>query len=94
MMSTFQELNLNNYGPDDVERLNQWAIDAHSELIALRKELEDAKKDAARYRWIKAHPFGTVDRFQGKYRTSGLDYFSKWLDSYDAAIDEAMENVK
>ena len=33
------ELNLNNYGPEDVERLNDWAISAHKALEALQTEV-------------------------------------------------------
>ena len=32
------ELNLNNYGPEDVERLNDWAINAYRALEALQAE--------------------------------------------------------
>ena len=32
------ELNLNNYGPEDVERLNDWAIKAYAALEALQAE--------------------------------------------------------
>ena len=46
-MTTTQELlessfglNLNNYGPEDVERLNDWAINAHNALEAARAEIE------------------------------------------------------
>ena len=33
------ELNLNNYGPEDVERLNDWAISAHKALGDLQAEV-------------------------------------------------------
>ena len=34
------ELNLNNYGPEDVERLNDWAIKAYAALEALEAEVK------------------------------------------------------
>ena len=34
------ELNLSNYGPEDVERLNDWAIKAHNALEALQAEVK------------------------------------------------------
>ena len=33
------ELNLSNYGPEDVERLNDWAINAYRALEALQAEV-------------------------------------------------------
>lgn len=38
LLETFQELNLSNYGPDDVDQLNAWAIDAYAELSALKAQ--------------------------------------------------------
>ena len=32
------EINLNNYGPEDVERLNDWAINAYAALEAAQAE--------------------------------------------------------
>ena len=46
------ELNLNNYGPEDVERLNDWAIEAYAALEALQAEvvrLRVIAKEAAEY---------------------------------------------
>ena len=46
------ELNLNNYGPEDVERLNDWAIKAYAALEALQAEvvrLRVIAKEAAEY---------------------------------------------
>ena len=34
------EINLNNYGPEDVERLNDWAINAYAALEALQAEVK------------------------------------------------------
>lgn len=39
------ELNLNNYGPEDVERLNDWAIKAHNALEALQAEAAELESD-------------------------------------------------
>ena len=38
LLETFQELNLSNYGPDDVDQLNAWAIDAYAELSAIKAQ--------------------------------------------------------
>ncbi len=46
------ELNLNNYGPEDVERLNDWAITAYAALGALQAEvvrLRVIAKEASEY---------------------------------------------
>lgn len=38
LLKSFQELNLSNYGPDDVDQLNAWAIDAYAELAAIKAQ--------------------------------------------------------
>lgn len=46
------ELNLNNYGPEDVERLNDWAINAYAALETLQAEvvrLRVIAKEASEY---------------------------------------------
>jgi hypothetical protein len=48
------ELNLNNYGPEDVDRLNDWAIKAHDKLKAAQAEIERLKYEIDAIAAIKA----------------------------------------
>ena len=40
LLDDFQELNLSNYGPDDVAELNNWVIEAYGELGLLAQRVE------------------------------------------------------
>lgn len=54
------ELNLSNYGPEDVERLNDWAIKAHNALEALQAEHTDEVMRGLMLE--KAHAMGLAER--------------------------------
>lgn len=54
------ELNLNNYGPEDVERLNDWAINAYAALEALQAEHTDEVMRGLMLE--KAHAMGLAER--------------------------------
>ena len=49
------ELNLNNYGPEDVERLNDWAINAYAALEALQAEVARLIRDRDSVWALKEH---------------------------------------
>jgi hypothetical protein len=38
LIDTFQELNMGNYGDDDVRQLNDWAIEAYTALAAIKSQ--------------------------------------------------------
>lgn len=44
LLDEHQELNLNNYGDDDVRRLNDWATAAFDEIKALEAQLAHVKQ--------------------------------------------------
>ena len=49
------ELNLNNYGPEDVERLNDWAINAYAALETLQAEVARLIRDRDSVWALKEH---------------------------------------
>lgn len=64
----------------------------NNENQSLKTELEAARKDAERYRWLS----GEAELIQGRYiewETSGPDYGER-DPSLDAAIDAAIEQAK
>lgn len=62
---------------------------AHRDL-----EIDRLRADAERYRWRKENPAIEVDVFRGRYRCTTRDsVLTDWLDSYDEAIDAAMQGA-
>lgn len=49
------ELNLNNYGPEDVERLNDWAIEAYAALETAQAEVARLIRDRDSVWALKEH---------------------------------------
>ena len=58
------EINLNNYGPEDVERLNDWAINAYAALGALQAE-NDVQTKAANHWMTEANTAHNLSVKQG-----------------------------
>lgn len=68
--------------------LEGWAHDA------IAREAAVIRKDAERYRWRKENPAIEVEVFRGRYRCTARDsVVTDWLDSYDEAIDAAMQGA-
>lgn len=65
------ELNLSNYGPEDVERLNDWAIKAHNALEALQAEHTDEVMRGLMLE--KAHAMGLAERDAALARLAELE---------------------
>ena len=60
----------------------------------LEEYLRGLKRDAERYRWRKENPAIEVELFRGRYRCTARDsVVTDWLDSYDEAIDAAMQGA-
>lgn len=60
----------------------------------LEEYLRELKCDAERYRWRKENPAIEVEVFRGRYRCTARDsVVTDWLDSYDDAIDAAMNGA-
>ena len=77
----------------------RYADDATLARIAeLEAENAALARDAARYRWLKgAGRTMSVDWIDGEYRvvdTAVNLVVTDWMDSFDAAIDEAMKEPK
>lgn len=62
---------------------------------ALAAEIEKLERDAARYRWLKGSGKAmAVDNFKDKFRVVDVTVnlvVTEWEDSFDVAIDAAME---
>jgi len=75
---------------DEVERLNSPVV--LSEWQKLVAERDALARDAARYRWLRAHPLDGSEEDTPCIRASGRDT-THWAlngDAADAAIDAAM----
>ena len=75
------------------KQTNEYLIQREDEYKKLRAELEDVKKDADRYRWIrKCMPFSTLKNITKDY----LKYFPNDAvdEQLDAAIDAALKGNK
>lgn len=53
LADAFPELNLSNYGQDEVDRLNQWGIDMHLALRTHGPALAALVEDAARWQAMR-----------------------------------------
>jgi len=68
--------------------------DPNSEISRAWAEIEEMQRDAERYRWRKENPAIEVEVFRGRYRCTARDsVVTDWLDSYDEAIDAAMNGA-
>lgn len=66
----------------------------HGALDEIAREAAVIRKDAERYRWRKENPAIEVEVFRGRYRCTARDsVVTDWLDSYDEAIDAAMQGA-
>lgn len=67
--------------------------DADGEYVR-HKDIAAVLKDAERYRWRKENMAIEVEVFRGRYRCTTRDsVVTDWLDSYDEAIDAAMQGA-
>ena len=81
------ELNLSNYGPEDVERLNDWAIKAHNALEALQAEHTDEVMRGLMLE--KAHAMGLAERNAALARLAEIDgqpHIAWKHDDFDHAV--------
>ena len=82
LVDSFPEANISNYGDDEVVALNDWGCQMVDATRALCAEVEALRKDAERYRWLKANVSG-----------GSLGVPGGWIDTitaeWDAAIDAA-----
>ena len=64
------------------------------DMAQFRQILAELQRDALRYRWRKENPAIEVEVFRGRYRCTARDsVVTEWLDSYDEAIDAAMQGA-
>ena len=65
LASVCPELNLNNYGPDDVDELNAWAVEVAQAIDQLSDTQPAAGADvldAQRYRWLRDQHQGQTEQ--------------------------------
>ena len=58
LLESYQELNMSNYGDEDVTRLNEWGIDAYTKILELTKtETRQEKPVDNKPKWQDIDPY-------------------------------------
>jgi hypothetical protein len=91
------ELNLNNYGPDDVDELNAWAIEVSlciaRTAAAPQPEADEAmRKDAERYRWLRAEHDRVDPVCHLMWKRNSDRNSSEWVNT--ARLDDSVDAAK
>jgi hypothetical protein len=72
LLADFQELNTNNFGVDEVAKLNAWSIAAHTAIEALQRENEALRKDAELLDFVEEHPHLSLRKYKNRWSFVGL----------------------
>ena len=80
-MSEYIELNMNNYGPEDVDQLNQWGIEASERIFDMESAaksqshlLRAARKTRDMYQWCLKHNVAVLqDQTTGEWWSYDVD---------------------
>jgi len=83
---------------DEITSLKHSMLVAGERMRYLEQKLDEAQKDAERYRWLKGDGKAmAVDSFSDKYRVVDMSVnliVTDWFDSFDQAIDVAIAAQK